>query len=126
MPCFLLTEVKKLKQLVRNVIDPDRDLGHVDRNHYGKKPGSTSDQQSTSRATGQSSTGKAQESIQHYYRSTSTNISKAPIDDQEQTIPTDADAAVARGTASEENENSNSENPKDESPVGGEACEDCK
>ena len=25
--------MKKLKQLVRNVIDPERDLGHVDRQH---------------------------------------------------------------------------------------------
>ena len=29
-------EVKQLKQLVRNVIDPDRDLGHVDRHHKEK------------------------------------------------------------------------------------------
>ncbi len=28
-------EVKHLKQLVRNVIDPDRDLGHIDRDHKG-------------------------------------------------------------------------------------------
>lgn len=30
-------EVKHLKQLVRNVIDPGRDLGHVDRHHGGKE-----------------------------------------------------------------------------------------
>ena len=29
-------EVKQLKQLVRNVIDPDRDLGHIDRHHKEK------------------------------------------------------------------------------------------
>ena len=29
-------EVKHLKQLVRNVIDPSRDLGHVDRGGHGK------------------------------------------------------------------------------------------
>lgn len=31
--------MKTLKQLVRNIIDPDRDLGHVDRDHQGKKTG---------------------------------------------------------------------------------------
>lgn len=30
--------MKTLKQLVRNVIDPDRDLGHIDRNHQEKEP----------------------------------------------------------------------------------------
>ena len=61
--CFFLTEVKKLKQLVRNVVDPLRDLGHIDRGHNGKQPGTTTDEISSFMATGQSSTEKAEESI---------------------------------------------------------------
>lgn len=38
---FSVAEVKNLKQLVRDIVDPDRNLGHVDRNHNEKKPGST-------------------------------------------------------------------------------------
>ncbi|KAF6230188.1 hypothetical protein HO133_004527 [Letharia lupina] len=56
-------EVKNLKQLVRNVVDPDRDLGHVDRDHNGQKPGSASDEKDSSVSTGQSSTEKAEESV---------------------------------------------------------------
>ncbi len=60
---FLTTEVKNLKQLVRNIVDPLRDLGHVDRGHIGKKPGSTADETSSSTSTKQSSTEKADESV---------------------------------------------------------------
>ena len=35
---LLLTEVKHLKQLVRNIIDPTRDLGHVDRHKKDINP----------------------------------------------------------------------------------------
>ncbi|KAL9130951.1 MAG: hypothetical protein Q9217_000997 [Psora testacea] len=35
-------EVKQLKQLVRDIIDPDRDLGHVDR-HQKEKPRSVTE-----------------------------------------------------------------------------------
>ena len=34
-------EVKQLKQRVRDVIDPDRDLGHVDRHQEQKLEAST-------------------------------------------------------------------------------------
>ena len=95
--------MKSLKQLVRNVIDPGRDLGHVDRHHNEKKPGSTSDQQPTPTPTGQSSTGET-------------------ADDQDQTLPTtDADAAVVGDIASEAKENR-----KENDAGAGEACEDCK
>ncbi|CAD6588119.1 MAG: hypothetical protein ASARMPREDX12_003169 [Alectoria sarmentosa] len=59
---FFLTEVKQLKQLVRNVVDPTRDLGHVDRDHK-QKSGSTSHRKSSSISTGQLSTEKAKESV---------------------------------------------------------------
>ncbi|CAF9909252.1 MAG: hypothetical protein ALECFALPRED_005428 [Alectoria fallacina] len=55
-------EVKQLKQLVRNLVDPTRDLGHVDRNHK-QKSGSTSHEKSSSISTGQLSTGKAKEGV---------------------------------------------------------------
>ncbi|KAL9136193.1 MAG: hypothetical protein Q9175_002602 [Cornicularia normoerica] len=107
-------EAKKLKQLVRNVIDPYRDLGHVDRNHDGGKPGSTSDEKYSFMLTGRPSTEKADESIQEYCRTTSSsNIFKASNDDQEQTLPSDADAAVEGGAASEDR---NQENRKKKHP----------
>ena len=62
--CFALTEVKKLKQLVRNVVDPNRDLGHVDRSHDGKGSGSVAYEKSYSMSTGQLSTDEAEESVQ--------------------------------------------------------------
>ena len=60
---FFLTEVKTLKQLVRNIVDPLRDLGHVDRGHIGKKSGSTTDEISSPTSTKQSTTEKGDESI---------------------------------------------------------------
>lgn len=98
-------EVKHLKQLVRNVIDPSRDLGHVDRDHKQKKSRSTSDEKSSSSSTGQLST------------------KKVPNDDQ-QTIATAPDAASARDPAFKEVGGQGER--KDKSPAGGEACEDCK
>lgn len=75
--------------------------------------------------TGRPSTEKADESIQEYCRTTSSsNIFKASNDDQEQTIPSDADAAVEGGAAS--GEDRNQENRKKKHPGEGEACEDCK
>jgi selenoprotein W-related protein len=35
-------DVKALKQLVRDRIDPDRDLGHIDRHHGAAQPQGTS------------------------------------------------------------------------------------
>lgn len=52
--------MKTLKQLVRNIIDPDRDLGHVDRDRQGKKTGLISDE-NLSVSTGQAPTEKAEE-----------------------------------------------------------------
>ncbi|KAK0516101.1 hypothetical protein JMJ35_002135 [Cladonia borealis] len=73
-------EVKHLKQLVRNIIDPTRDLGHVDRHN---KP-------ETTKQSGDTAPGKAAPS--------STN------DTDEKTIPIDPDASVARGPPAEEGE----------------------
>lgn len=89
--------MKSLKQLVRNVIDPSRDLGHVDRHHNEKKPGSTSDKQPTPTPTGHTSTGKAE-------------------DHQEQTLPVGDIASETHGKG----------NRKEDDPRAGEACEDCK
>lgn len=59
--------MKDLKQLVRNVIDPLRDLGHIDRDHKGKKPESTSDDK-TYMSMVQSSMEKAKESVQQCWQ----------------------------------------------------------
>ena len=58
---FSLAEVKDLKRLVRDIVDPDRNLGHVDRDHNGKKPGSTADEKAPT-STGQSPDREAEES----------------------------------------------------------------
>ena len=42
------TEVKHLKQLVRNIIDPTRDLGHVDRQHPKRSSTTTTTSPSSS------------------------------------------------------------------------------
>ena len=120
---FFLTEVKTLKQLVRNIIDPDRDLGHVDRSHHAKKPRSISNGK-PSMSAGQSPTEKAEVNSTWYRRTTSsTNIPKVPQDVQEQAIPIDAAAAVARSAASEDDRRQ--EKNKERTPGGGEPCEDC-
>ena len=107
------TEVKNLKQLVRNVVDPNRDLGHVDRDHKEKKAGSVLDKK-PSMLTGQSDTPKAEEStLRHRRTRSSTNVSKASQDGQEQAMIKGADAAAARGAG-------------EERIPGGETCEDCK
>ncbi len=122
---FYFTEVKHLKQLVRNVVDPNRNLGHVDRDQNGKKSGSTMDQSPASMSAGQSSTEKTKESTQRYYRTAfPTNIFKTSKDGQERTVPIQADAAAARPAASEAN--GNLERRTKQSSGGGEACEDCK
>ena len=56
-----LAEVKNLKQLVRDIVDPDRNLGHVDRNHDEKKIGSTVDEKALM-SIGQSPEREAEES----------------------------------------------------------------
>ncbi len=71
-------EVKHLKQLVRNIIDPTRDLGHVDRHNKSEK----------TEQSGDPAPSKAE--------SSSTN------DTDEKTIPIDPDAGVARGPLAEE------------------------
>lgn len=125
MLCFVLTEVKHLKQLVRNVVDPDRDLGHVDRDHKQNKSGSTADEKSSSVSTGQLSTGKVKDSIQQNCTTTcAANISKVSNDNEEQILPTDPDAAVAGGPAIKED--GGEDGLKDKSLGGGKACEDCK
>ena len=113
--------MKNLKQLVRSVVDPNRDLGHVDRDHVGKKRGPTSDGKST---LSQSSTEKAEESTLHYRQTTfSTNISETPQDSQEQAIPVDADTAVANVAASEE---VGEQGTREENRTGGgELCTEC-
>ena len=108
------TEVKNLKQLVRNVVDPDRDLGHVDRDHGEKKAGLVLGKK-PSMLTGQSDKPKAEESTLRYRRPRpSTNISKASQDGPELAMIKDVDAAAARGAASEGE------------VLGGELCGDCK
>lgn len=64
----MLTEVKHLKQLVRNVVDPLRDLGHVDRNHSEMKPGSTAVEKPLVTSSGQSLTKEAEESCPLFNR----------------------------------------------------------
>lgn len=118
--------MKNLKQLVRNIVDPSRDLGHVDRNHNGGKPESASDEKPSPMSSGQSSAGKAEESFEQERRrmTSSTKSFKASNDDQGQTMRPDADADVARGVASETNGDQEEWNGK--STGEGEACEDCR
>ena len=74
-----ITEVKLLKQLVRNIVDPTRDLGHVDRKQ-------NKSQSHLSTAGPVASTPADQLAEQG-----SEEVSKMG----ETTIPTDPDAAVA-------------------------------
>lgn len=114
--------MKNLKQLVRNVVDPNRDLGHVDRDHVGKKRGPTLGENPTL-STEQSSIEKTEESTLHYRQTTlSTNISKAQ-DSQEHAKPIDTDTAVASAAAWEEvGEQGKREENKS---GGGELCKEC-
>ena len=114
--------MKNLKRLVRNVVDPTRDLGHVDHDHVGRKQGPISDEKSTL-STGQSSIEKAEESTLHYRQTTlSTNISEAQ-ESQEQAKPLGADTAVASAAAWEE---VGEQGKREENHSGGnESCKEC-
>ena len=79
-------EVKHLKQLVRDIIDPARDLGHVDR--HTNTPIS---EPSGNGATVQSN----QQSIES--RPEKKSLLTSSPDKAERTIPIDADAAVGCG-----------------------------
>ena len=121
---FSLEEVKNLKQLVRDIVDPDRNLGHVDRNHNEKKTGSSADEKALT-SIGQSPEREAEESTPRCRRTASlTNISSVPQDGQEQTVPLDADAAIARSAPS--NGDGKQEERKEEILGEIEPCEDCK
>ena len=116
--------MKDLKRLVRDIVDPDRNLGHVDRNHNGKKPGSTADEKALT-STSQSPDREAEESTPRCCRTASlTDISKAPPDGQEQTVPLDADAALAGSAPS--NGDGKQEERKEKTLGEIEPCEDCK
>ena len=93
---FKLAEVKHLKQLVRNIIDPTRDLGHVDghRKHKKAEPGDNKTPTKTQTAL-TSSRG-------------------------ETTIPTDPDAGIAKGSPDDEGGAKG-----DKEKRSGEVCEDC-
>ena len=116
--------MKNLKQLVRDIVDPDRNLGHVDRKHNEKRTGSTvHDKAPTS--TRQSPDRKTEESNPRLRRTASLiNIFKVPQDGQEQTVPLHADAAVARSAPS--NGDEKQEERKEITPREIEPCEDCK
>ena len=73
--------MKHLKQLVRNIIDPTRDLGHVDRHHKKEDK-----DQTTITSEKPSVEGQADQKT------------KSPNDGIEITIPTDPDAAIAIGS----------------------------
>ena len=121
---FPLAEVKNLKRLVRDIVDPDRNLGHVDRNHTGKNPGSVADEKAPT-LTGQSPDRDAEEKISESRQTASlTKISKAPKDRQEQIVHLDADAAVARSAPS--NGDGKQEERKEKTLGEIEPCEDCK
>ena len=121
---FSLVEVKNLKQLVRDIVDPDRNLGHADRNHNGKKPGSTADEKAPT-STGHPPDREAEESAPRFRRTAFlTNISKVPQDVQGQTVPLHADAAVARSAPS--NGDGKQEERKERTPGEIEPCEDCR
>ena len=116
--------MKNLKQLVRDIVDPDRNLGHVDRDHKGKKPGSIAVEKS-SMSTKQSAIEEAEESKPRYRRIASlTTIPKAPQDGHEQAIPLDTNAAVARSAVP----NRDGKEEKRQEKIAGEIepCEDCK
>ena len=118
----LPTEVKKLKQLVRNVIDPDRHLGHIDRGNNERKPEAISDEAPSSMLSGRSFPEKAEQSGE----TSSKKPYKESRDSQERTTSMDTDATVARGAASEEYDQKKREERIEESPSGGDLCEDCK
>ena len=65
--------MKQLKQLVRNIIDPTRDLGHVDRHRQEKVMNSSVGEE--------------------HVESKKMSVTN----EGEKTIPIDADAAVGRG-----------------------------
>ena len=114
-----------MKQLVRNTVEPDRYLGHVDRDHNGKKARSSADPDSSSMSTGQSSTEQAKESNQGCCQTmSSTNTSKASKDGHERTVPVDADVAVASSAGSGDHGNQGKRKEKNLGEV--EACEDCR
>lgn len=88
--------MKHLKQLVRNIIDPTRDLGHVDRHH--KKE----DKDQTTMTSERPSVEKKAD-----------GKSESPNDGSETTIPIDPDAAIALGS------------PEMKGKGTDKACEDC-
>ena len=121
---FPLAEVKNLKQLVRDIVDPDRNLGHVDRNHNEKRTGSTVHEKAPT-SIGQSSDRKTEENTPRFRQTASLiNISKVPQDGQEQTVPLHADAAVARSAPSNEDEKQEERVEILSREI--EPCEDCK
>ena len=76
-------------------------------------------------STGQSSIEKAEESVPQHPRTTSsTKGLKVSNGDQKQNVPTDSDASVARGFASEGD--GYQERRMEKSPERVEACEDCE
>lgn len=92
---FKLAEVKHLKQLVRNIIDPTRDLGHVDGHRKDKKAEPTDNKTPTKTQTALASSRG------------------------ETTIPTDPDAGIAKGSPDDEGAK------RDKEKRSGEVCEDC-
>lgn len=72
--------MKHLKQLVRNIIDPARDLGHVDRHNKTDGSGQT-------KALSEKPSNEHQED----------ENPKLANENSENTIPTDPDAVIATG-----------------------------
>lgn len=72
--------MKHLKQLVRNIIDPTRDLGHVDRHHKKEEKDQTT-----------AFSKKPPEEMQV------DGGTRLPNEDSETAVPTDSDAAIATG-----------------------------
>lgn len=114
----LSTEVKQLKQLVRNIIDPSRDLGHVDRQKdKAQSGGSSTPSQTTSVAQRAAEPANAQSSEQ----ASPKRNSKESTTTDEKTIPTDPEAAIAIGPLEDEEEAKG----KGKDQGQGKACEDC-
>ena len=112
--------MKKLKQLVRDIIDPDRHLGHIDRGVTGKKPGPNLEENSPSLSSGNNLLENAKEMANGIVKQTPGSIFEASKDGPELTLSIDADAAGAKVASSKE---SGYQEARIE--ISPETCEDC-
>lgn len=116
---YLSTEVKQLKQLVRNIIDPSRDLGHVDRHKDTAPPAGPDTQSQTASVVPRAAELAGAPSSN---RTSPNQNGRESTQTDEKTIPTDPEAAVAIGPLEEDVEKGRG---KGEDQGQNKTCEDC-